>query len=629
MQKRPILVVDDDSATIEFISVTLESLGHTVISAASGDEALEQAKEHAPALIFINLAVPDTAGLKICKSLMSIVDAPLILLTLREGKFDPRYKSQYGIVAFLRKPVSAQELLEITSEHAPAPERLPAEEAESLEGAETFEIPEEGEIPSASELEASLASYSEGEETLTPVEAEELEDGAVTEVLPEEDVSGYEEAIEVVSEEKMPSEVAGIEEAEEVTELEEEVPEWTIPETEAEFDDTVEEEAPEIAPPEEEPAQDIAEEEVGEVSDREMPEEPSGDQAPAGESLPDWLIPEGGAQPWAQEEGEGLPRQGEPDWPVREEEPAEEPPVAGEEVPEWSMPEETGPSAEEEPDWGILEEEPVEEPPATEEEVPEEPAQEQPIEEEAPPMEETGASILGEETAESFEESFQGPEETDWASEGGEEDLGFNEEEDTRMYETPSPASPVEPAAPHEEKEYEIRPAALERHKRRKRKSSIILPLLLVLVIAAVAGWLVLYFVSGKGKPPVAPQKPLPPIAETEKAPIPPPEVPEAGVMPAPPVEEPAASQEPSAPAPGEKAYYVQFGAFRSRANAESMQDKLKEKGYDTIISESTSKGQPLYLVLLSDSFSDKWTAFKQARQIKNASGIGTAVHAE
>jgi CheY-like chemotaxis protein/cell division protein FtsN len=632
MQKRPILVVDNDAAAIRFISDTLKSLGHTVISATSGGEALEQAKEHAPALIFINLAVPDTAGLKICKSFMSIVDAPMILLTLREGKFDPRYRAQYGIVAFLRKPISAQELLEITSEHAPAPEPAPAAEAEGAEseGGEMFEIPEGEDILSASELEASLASFAEGGETLTPVEEEvEVEAEEVLEAMPEEDVSGDEEVLEVVSGEEMPAEIEKIGEAETEPGYEEEVPEWTIPETVAETEGIAEEEARDIAMPEDEPSREIAEEGISEF---ELPEEPGEEQVPTGDALPDWLIPEEEGPPWTPKEGKepaaeeeapewSMPEEGEadeglePDWAVPEEEPLEEPPAAEEEAPEWSMPEEGEAGEGLEPDWAIPEEEPLEEPPAAEEET--------------PPMEEFERSVPGEEMTETGEDLFEKPEETFWETEGGEDAFGFDEEEPKRVEEPPVP--PGEPVSPAREKEYEVRPAALERQKRRKRKSGLLVPLLLILITAAVAGGVVLFFISGKGKAPTAPQAPPAPIAKAEKAPLPPPELPEAEVRTSTPAEKPDVPQEPSASEPpsGGKLYYVQFGAFRSKANADSLKNRLKDKGYDTFVSESNLKGKPLYLVLLSDRFTDKWTAFKQARQIKNDSDIGTAVHAE
>ncbi|NIT04186.1 hypothetical protein GTO10_04670 [Candidatus Saccharibacteria bacterium] len=102
-----------------------------------------------------------------------------------------------------------------------------------------------------------------------------------------------------------------------------------------------------------------------------------------------------------------------------------------------------------------------------------------------------------------------------------------------------------------------------------------------------------------------------------------------AAKKPVPPTPAPAAKR-PAPPKPSSgNIYYVQFGAFRSKENAVKFQKELKDLGYDTFIKETTSEDVSLNLVLLSDQFSDKWTAFKQARQIKETSDIGTAVHME
>ncbi len=209
------------------------------------------------------------------------------------------------------------------------------------------------------------------------------------------------------------------------------------------------------------------------------------------------------------------------------------------------------------------------------------------------------------------------------------EDL-FDFEEESKAPREEPPIPPVDRGFEAAEMEYDIRPAALERHKRRKSKSRILIPLLSILVICAVAGGLI-FFISGKEKAPTpAPARPETTVAEKDlPTPAPPPEAKPA---------EPAASADTSppvkaiAPTPtttSGKAYYVQFGAFRSLENAKKLQSQLKPSGYDTFVRESTLKGQPIYLVLLTDKFTDKWTAFKQARQIKNKSNLGTSVYFE
>ncbi|MDP2166715.1 MAG: response regulator, partial [Thermodesulfovibrionales bacterium] len=111
--KKTVLVIDNDANAASLISKTLEAEGYLVFTASSGDMALTMAKKVTPLLVFLNLATPGTNGLEICKSIRSIgplKNVPLVLLTLRESKFDPRYKTLYGIVGFLRKPFASSDI---------------------------------------------------------------------------------------------------------------------------------------------------------------------------------------------------------------------------------------------------------------------------------------------------------------------------------------------------------------------------------------------------------------------------------------------------------------------------------------------------------------------------------------
>lgn len=531
-----ILVIDDDASTLKLITETLQPLGYSIITAANGDEGLGMAKNQSPSIIFINLAVPGTDGLKICKSFMSIIDAPIVLLTMREGKYDPRYRSQYGIVDFVKKPINPQELIGKVSEFIAHDTGVAAVEDVEDEEVGAIEI-EEDEVPSASELAASVASYVEGEEPATPIE-ETTENVDVVEAVPEEDVAEAVEVMEEISDEDV-VEAAAIEATEEaVEEEEEEIGEWSIPEeAPAVEEDQSTEEAP-------------AFEETSAFDDT-----PAAVESPAAEGI----------------------------------------------------------------DWGDLSEETQ--------------AHE--------PSKYSGA----------FEDSE--PQSKELFDEGSPEER--NEEpmslSDEGPYELPSV----------DEKEYEIRPAALERAKRRKSKSRILVPILALIIIGAVATSLFFLFpdkdifssiknifISEKDKAAqTTPEKPVPdkpsPTVAKKAEPTPPPKKkqPAPARKPVPPTPAPAAKKPvPPTPAPAAKRpatpkpssgniYYVQFGAFRSKENAVKFQKELKDLGYDTFIKETTSEDVSLNLVLLSDKFSDKWTAFKQARQIKETSDIGTAVHME
>ena len=108
--KKTVLVIDNDQPSASAIAKTLEAEGYLVFTAASGEAALTMAKKVTPMVVFLNLAAPG-AGLEICKSIHAIAaikEVPIVLLTVRESKFDPRYKELYGIVGFLKKPLTPE-----------------------------------------------------------------------------------------------------------------------------------------------------------------------------------------------------------------------------------------------------------------------------------------------------------------------------------------------------------------------------------------------------------------------------------------------------------------------------------------------------------------------------------------
>jgi cell division septation protein DedD len=117
MKSKTVLVIENDMDTSRLISKTLESAGYLVFTASRGTVGLTMAKKIKPSLIFLNISTPDTEGLKICSELKKIErlsDVPVMLLTGGTESYDPRYKTSYGIVDFLKKPVVPDELVKKT-----------------------------------------------------------------------------------------------------------------------------------------------------------------------------------------------------------------------------------------------------------------------------------------------------------------------------------------------------------------------------------------------------------------------------------------------------------------------------------------------------------------------------------
>lgn len=115
-----VLVVDDEPAVLEVLGEVLKDLGHEVLKAYDGQEALETARARHPDLIVTDHMMPRMSGAELCRALREdpgLKDVPAILLSAALSSGIPEAQ------AFLAKPfeLSAFETLveRILAEHAP------------------------------------------------------------------------------------------------------------------------------------------------------------------------------------------------------------------------------------------------------------------------------------------------------------------------------------------------------------------------------------------------------------------------------------------------------------------------------------------------------------------------------
>ena len=85
---KKILVVDDEADVRTFIRAILKKSGYEVITANNGAEALEQAKEHQPALVVLDMMMPRQTGTDFYRNLMkdkTISETPIIIVSGLSG----------------------------------------------------------------------------------------------------------------------------------------------------------------------------------------------------------------------------------------------------------------------------------------------------------------------------------------------------------------------------------------------------------------------------------------------------------------------------------------------------------------------------------------------------------------
>ncbi len=106
-----ILIVDDELQILRLLNITLSASGYKIIEAATGKDASFMAASHHPALIVLDLGLPDMDGMDVLKSLREWFFKPIIILSARNTEEDIIHALDIGANDYLSKPFRTGELL--------------------------------------------------------------------------------------------------------------------------------------------------------------------------------------------------------------------------------------------------------------------------------------------------------------------------------------------------------------------------------------------------------------------------------------------------------------------------------------------------------------------------------------
>jgi DNA-binding response OmpR family regulator len=109
--KETILVVDDEANIIELARMYLQNEGYVVESARDGREALTKIKSLQPALVILDLMLPEVDGWEVCRKVRGDSDVPIIMLTARSDDVDKIVGLELGADDYLTKPFNPRELV--------------------------------------------------------------------------------------------------------------------------------------------------------------------------------------------------------------------------------------------------------------------------------------------------------------------------------------------------------------------------------------------------------------------------------------------------------------------------------------------------------------------------------------
>ena len=110
-QAQTVLVVEDEPSISSFVSLYLKNAGYKVKAVASGADALAQVEAEEPALVVLDLMLPDIDGIEVTKRIRQTSDVPILMLTARDEDIDKIIGLEVGADDYMTKPFNPRELV--------------------------------------------------------------------------------------------------------------------------------------------------------------------------------------------------------------------------------------------------------------------------------------------------------------------------------------------------------------------------------------------------------------------------------------------------------------------------------------------------------------------------------------
>ncbi len=111
---RKILLIEDDTDLFSLLKYNLEKEGYSMIGQQTGKGAVELCRQHRPDLILLDIMLPDSDGLDICKGIRKdpeLAGTPIIFLTARASETDRIVGLEIGANDYVVKPFFVRELI--------------------------------------------------------------------------------------------------------------------------------------------------------------------------------------------------------------------------------------------------------------------------------------------------------------------------------------------------------------------------------------------------------------------------------------------------------------------------------------------------------------------------------------
>lgn len=106
-----ILIVDDERLIVKGLKHSLEQQGYNVFAAYDGNEATRIIASEKIEFIILDLMLPDTDGMMLCKKIREKSNIPILMLSAKDGDYDKILGFEYGADDYMTKPFNTLELI--------------------------------------------------------------------------------------------------------------------------------------------------------------------------------------------------------------------------------------------------------------------------------------------------------------------------------------------------------------------------------------------------------------------------------------------------------------------------------------------------------------------------------------
>lgn len=115
MTANKILLVDDSRADLSNLTASVSDSGAQIITATSGEEAVNLCKSEQPSLVLMDVVMGEYDGYKACREMrndQSTRDIPVVFVTSKNNRADRLWAEKQGARALITKPYTKEDIME-------------------------------------------------------------------------------------------------------------------------------------------------------------------------------------------------------------------------------------------------------------------------------------------------------------------------------------------------------------------------------------------------------------------------------------------------------------------------------------------------------------------------------------